>query len=93
MNVDQIPAAVAAKNDPSYYKKQWDYARKEAKRLLMQVECYRMQLQLAGNFWTWNGCKQQFYVESERFSNLVPKHVAEEVVAQDLYVGNEPRMV
>jgi len=84
--------SIAENLNPGYIKQRREWAEKEAKRLLMQVECYRMQLHLAGAFWTWNGCKQRFYVTSERFSNLVPKYVAEEVVAQQLYKGNEPRM-
>ena len=93
MDTNSLAEKIVAKTDPYalYQKREW--CEKEAHRLLTQVRDYRMQLQLASTFWTWNGCRQMYYMQGERFSNLLPKDVAEEVVASDLYYGNEPRMI
>jgi len=85
--------SIAENLNPGYIKHRWEWAEKEAKRLLMQVECYRMQMHLAGSFWTWNGCNQRFLYQSDRFSNFLPKDVAIDAVASDLLAGNEPRMI
>ena len=93
MNTNHLAEKIVAKTDPYALYQRREWCEKEAKRLLMQVECYRMQLHLAGTFWTWNGCNQMFLLQSDRLTNFVPKSVAIESVADDLYQGNEPRMI
>lgn len=92
MNVENITADVIDKLDPNYHYYHFLKCEEEAKKLIMGVACGRTLL-IGERTWKRNVSNGFFEWKEDMKSNEVPRDVAEESVAFDLFENKKWRYI